>query len=85
MTKKIFGETDGIRAKVGDFPLRPNVLKTLGTAIANEMTAKEFLMARDTRLSGLWMSEGLTAGLKAGGIEVKDLGVIPTPAISKIL
>lgn len=85
MTKKIFGETDGIRAKVGDFPLRPNVLKTLGTAIANEMTAKEFLMARDTRLSGLWMSESLTAGLKAGGIEVKDLGVIPTPAISKIL
>ena len=45
MTKKIFGETDGIRAKVGDFPLRPNVLKTLGSAIAGEMQAKEFLIA----------------------------------------
>ena len=32
--KKIFGETDGIRAKVGEFPLRPNVLKKLGEAIA---------------------------------------------------
>ena len=85
MTKKIFGETDGIRAKVGDFPLRPNVLKTLGSAIAGEMTAQEFLMARDTRLSGLWMKDALTAGLEAGGIKVKDLGVLPTPAISKIL
>lgn len=85
MTKKIFGETDGIRAKVGDFPLRPNVLKTLGSAIANEMQAKEFLMARDTRLSGLWMKDALTAGLEAGSIKVKDLGVLPTPAISKIL
>ena len=85
MTKKIFGETDGIRAKVGDFPLRPNVLKTLGSAIAGEMQAKEFLMARDTRLSGLWMKDALTAGLEAGGIKVKDLGVLPTPAISKIL
>lgn len=85
MTKKIFGETDGIRAKVGDFPLRPNVLKTLGSAIAGEMQAKEFLMARDTRLSGLWMKESLTAGLEEGGIKVKDLGILPTPAISKIL
>jgi phosphoglucosamine mutase len=85
MTKKIFGETDGIRAKVGEFPLRPNVLKTIGTAIAGEMQANEFVMARDTRLSGLWMKDSLTAGLEAGGITVKDLGVLPTPAISKIL
>lgn len=85
MTKKIFGETDGIRAKVGDFPLRPNVLKTLGSAIAGEIQAKEFLMARDTRLSGLWMKDALMTGLEAGGIKVKDLGVLPTPAISKIL
>lgn len=85
MTKKIFGETDGIRAKVGDFPLRPNVLKTLGSAIADEMQAKEFLMARDTRVSGVWMKDSLTAGLEASGIKVDDLGVLPTPAISKIL
>ncbi len=85
MTKKIFGETDGIRAKVGDFPLRPNVLKTLGSAIAGEMPAKEFLMARDTRLSGLWMKDSLIAGLALGGVKVKDLGILPTPAISKIL
>lgn len=83
--KKIFGETDGIRAKVGDFPLRPNVLKNLGLAIADEMSAKKMLMARDTRESGIWIDEAITSGLSARGVEVEDLGVLPTPAVQKLL
>ena len=83
--KKIFGETDGIRAKVGEFPLRPNVLKKLGEAIADELTAKKIIMARDTRESGIWIDEAITTGLSSRGVEIKDLGVLPTPAVQKIL
>ncbi len=83
--KRIFGETDGIRAKVGQFPLRPNVLKTLGTAIADEISAKKMLIARDTRESGIWIDEAITSGLSARGVEVEDLGVLPTPAVQKLL
>ena len=83
--KKIFGETDGIRAKVGDFPLRPNMLKALGSAIADEMQAKKMLIARDTRESGIWIDESIVSGLSARGIEIEDLGVLPTPAVQKLL
>ena len=83
--KKIFGETDGIRAKVGEFPLRPNVLKKLGEAIADELAAKKIIMARDTRESGIWIDEAITTGLSSRGVEIKDLGVLPTPAVQKIL
>ena len=83
--KRIFGETDGIRAKVGQFPLRPNVLKTLGAAIADEISAKKMLIARDTRESGIWIDEAIVSGLSARGVEVEDLGVLPTPAVQKLL
>jgi len=85
MTKKIFGETDGIRAKVGTSPLRPNILKGLGVAIAEEMSLKKILMARDTRESGIWINACLADGLKSKGVEIEDLGVLPTPAIQKIV
>jgi phosphoglucosamine mutase len=83
--KKIFGETDGIRATVGEFPLRPNATKMLGTAIAEEMSAKKILMARDTRESGIWINESIASGLKERDVEVEDLGVLPTPAVQKLL
>jgi len=83
--KRIFGETDGIRAKAGDFPLRPNVLKALGSAIAEEMSAKKMLMARDTRLSGVWIDEAILSGLSEKGVDVVDLGIIPTPVVQKLL
>lgn len=85
MGKQIFGETDGIRAKVGTSPLRPNVLKGLGVAIAEEMNLKKILTARDTRESGSWIKDCLAEGLKKKGVEIEDLGILPTPAIQKII
>ena len=85
MGKQIFGETDGIRAKVGTSPLRPNILKGLGAAIADEMSLKKILMARDTRESGIWIKDSLAEGLKSKDVEIEDLGVLPTPAIQKII
>ena len=39
-------------------------------------------MGRDTRESGQPLAAALTAGLRAGGADVVDLGVVPTPVVA---
>lgn len=39
-------------------------------------------MGRDSRLSGDFLQGALTAGLMAAGVDVIDVGVLPTPAVS---
>lgn len=85
MEKRIFGATDGIRGKVGEAPLRPNVIKELGRAIAKNTYAKKVLLGRDTRESGIWMAEQITDGLQNAGAEVENFGILPTPAIQVII
>jgi len=41
------------------------------------------LIGRDTRRSGPMLAAAVAAGLAAGGAEVSDLGVIPTPGVSQ--
>jgi phosphomannomutase len=72
MEKRIFGATDGIRGKVGEAPLRPNIIKELGRAIAKNTYAKKVLLGRDTRESGIWMAEQITDGASAAGAEVEN-------------
>ena len=85
MEKRIFGATDGIRGKVGEAPLRPNYMYGLGTAIAKNLYAKKVLMGRDTRESGIWMSQQLQDGLKVVNAEAEDFGILPTPAVQAII
>ena len=85
MEKRIFGETDGIRAEVGKSPLRPNVMHNLGRAIAKHFNGGVALLGRDTRESGEWMREDMELGLKECGAKVEDLEVLPTPAVQKIV
>ena len=85
MEKRIFGATDGIRGKVGEAPLRPNIINELGRAIAKNTYAKKVLLGRDTRESGIWMAEQITDGLKSQNAEVEDFGILPTPAVQAII
>jgi phosphoglucosamine mutase len=85
MEKRIFGATDGIRGKVGEAPLRPNIIKELGRAIAKNTYAKKVLLGRDTRESGVWMAEQITDGLGAVGAKVENFGILPTPAVQVII
>lgn len=85
MEKRIFGETDGIRAEVGKSPLRPNMINNLGKAIAKHFHGGVALLGRDTRESGEWMRAEIVAGLEACGVSVEDLEVLPTPAVQKIV
>lgn len=85
MEKRIFGATDGIRGKVGEAPLRPNIINELGHAIAKNTYAKKVLLGRDTRESGIWMAEQIADGLNAEGAEVENFSVLPTPAVQVII
>ena len=84
MSRHYFG-TDGIRGKVGQFPVTPDFMLKLGWA-AGKVFAREgrskILIGKDTRISGYMFESALEAGLSAAGVDVLLLGPMPTPAIA---
>lgn len=89
MKRQYFG-TDGIRTKVPGSFLDSEFTEKLGYAIATYLhkhgqSQKPFLLARDTRTSGLELLNGLLKGLGKGGVVCIDLGVYPTPSLSSIV
>lgn len=83
--RKYFG-TDGIRGRVGEFPITPEFMLKLGwaagQAFKREGHRNSVLIGKDTRLSGYMFESALEAGLSAAGVDVKLLGPMPTPAIA---
>ena len=84
MAKKYFG-TDGIRGKVGEYPITADFMLKLGWA-AGKVFAREgsgfVLVGKDTRISGYMFESALEAGLSAAGVDTRMLGPMPTPAIA---
>lgn len=84
MDCKHFG-TDGIRGRVGDFPITPDFVLKLGWA-AGRVLAEEgegaVIIGKDTRISGYMFESALEAGLSAAGIDVVLIGPMPTPAVA---
>jgi phosphoglucosamine mutase len=91
MARKYFG-TDGIRGKVGEFPITPEFVMRLGYAAGRVLISKEHhlnkdkrptvLIGKDTRISGYMFESALEAGLCAAGVDVRLTGPMPTPAIA---
>jgi phosphoglucosamine mutase len=84
ITKKYFG-TDGIRGRVGQFPITPEFMLKLGWAAGmafRRLGACRILVGKDTRISGYMFESALEAGLSAAGADVMLLGPMPTPAIA---
>lgn len=79
---KLFG-TDGIRSVFGEYPLDRLSVKKLGNALDRLPQGNRILIGRDTRYSGEEIVRLLASG-KTGGMELVDLGVIPTPGLSYI-
>ncbi|MBN8728532.1 MAG: phosphomannomutase/phosphoglucomutase [Xanthomonadales bacterium] len=70
-----------IRGVVGT-SLTPGVARLIGRAIgseARERDLREIVVGRDGRLSGPEMVSALIAGLRSTGIDVIDIGAVPTP------
>jgi phosphoglucosamine mutase len=80
--RKLFG-TDGIRAVAGVAPLDKRTVYAVGVALAAKLGANaSVVMGMDTRESGPWIAATLAAGLREGGVEVANAGVLTTPAIA---
>lgn len=84
MSKKYFG-TDGIRGRVGEYPITPDFMLKLGWAAGmafRKMGTCKVLVGKDTRISGYMFESALEAGLTSAGADVMLLGPMPTPAIA---
>jgi len=84
MTRKFFG-TDGIRGRVGEYPMTAQVVMKLGWAAGKVLASKgnkEVLIGKDTRVSGYLFESALEAGLASAGINSRMLGPMPTPAVA---
>jgi phosphoglucosamine mutase len=85
---RIFG-TDGVRGIANDFvtaelalDLSVAAAHVLGDVGAFEGHRPVAIVGRDPRASGEFLSAAVVAGLASAGVEVFDVGVMPTPAIA---
>ena len=84
MSRKYFG-TDGIRGRVGEYPVTPEFVLRLGWAAGMAFRKHghcRVLIGKDTRISGYMFESALQAGLIAAGADVMLLGPMPTPAVA---
>ena len=81
--KKVFG-TDGIRGKVGEYPMTVDFTMRLASAIASTLTPNGGTVAigKDTRVSGYMFESALESAFVGFGLKVFLLGPLPSPAIS---
>ena len=84
---KLFG-TDGIRGRVNQYPMTPEMALRTGKAAAvffrSNASSKglKIVIGRDTRLSGAMIESALVSGLCSLGADVYLAGVLPTPGIA---
>ncbi len=84
---RLFG-TDGIRGEANLYPMDGLTAFRVGQAIA--VTIKEdagdrkpvVMIGKDTRISGDMLEGALSAGITSMGVDVRPVGVLPTPAIA---
>ncbi|MET0226278.1 MAG: phosphoglucosamine mutase [Dokdonella sp.] len=83
--KRYFG-TDGIRGRVGEWPITAEFMLKLGRAVGSVLAGTNgkpvVVIGKDTRVSGYMFESALEAGLVAAGADVRLLGPMPTPAVA---
>lgn len=83
--RKLFG-TDGVRGKVNNYPMVPEIALKLGMAAAavlrDDNRDFKVIIGKDTRVSGYVFEYALTSGLCSMGANVYLVGPMPTPAIA---
>ncbi|MCG5535362.1 phosphoglucosamine mutase [Ectothiorhodospira mobilis] len=82
--RRYFG-TDGIRGRVGEFPMTADFALRLGWAAGRVLGSRDggpVLIGKDTRVSGYLFESALEAGLSSAGVNIRLLGPMPTPAVA---
>jgi phosphoglucosamine mutase len=83
---KLFG-TDGVRGKANVYPMTAEVALALGQAIATVLRVpggerRRIIIGKDTRLSGYLFEDSLAAGICSMGVDVIQVGPMPTPGMA---
>src|SRR3990170_3159168 len=85
--RKLFG-TDGVRGIANVYPMTAEVAMQLGRAIAyvfkKEPRRHKIVIGKDTRLSGYMIENAMVAGICSMGVDVMQVGPLPTPGIAFI-
>jgi phosphoglucosamine mutase len=80
--------TDGIRG-VANEELTAELALKLGVAAAYVLSRHEkepqIIVGKDTRLSGDMLEAALSAGFSSMGAHVTSVGIVPTPAVARIV
>ena len=87
MTRRYFG-TDGIRGLTNTPPMTATIAMKVGQAAGKRFLrgphTHRVVIGKDTRLSGYMMESALTAGFTSVGMDVIQLGPMPTPAVAML-
>ena len=88
MTRRYFG-TDGIRGLANKHPMTSDVALRVGMAAGrvfsrNGSHRHRVVIGKDTRLSGYMIETALMSGFTSVGMEVFQLGPMPTPAVAML-
>ncbi len=88
MNRRYFG-TDGIRGRANAAPMTPEIAMRAGMAagytFSNSRSGAKggrVVIGKDTRLSGYMIESALVAGFTAVGMNVFQVGPMPTPAVA---
>ncbi len=84
--RKLFG-TDGVRGRANVHPMTAEMALKLGQAVAHHFRGRvrgrhRILIGKDTRLSGYMFEDALAAGICSMGVDVIQVGPMPTPALA---
>ena len=91
MTQRHYFGTDGVRGRVGQPPITPELILKLGWAAGRTLAAADgsrrgerpgVLIGKDTRISGYLFEAALESGFSAAGVDVYLCGPLPTPGIA---
>ena len=87
MSRTYFG-TDGIRGLANTVPMTAQVAMRVGMAAGHEFKNGEHrhrvVIGKDTRLSGYMIESALVCGFTSVGMDVFQLGPMPTPAVAML-
>ncbi|MEN0041020.1 MAG: phosphoglucosamine mutase [Pseudomonadota bacterium] len=85
--RKYFG-TDGIRGYANRSPMTAETAMKVGMAAGVAFKQGDYrhrvVIGKDTRLSGYMIENALVAGFTAAGMDVFQLGPVPTPAVAML-
>lgn len=91
MNKQIIFGTDGIRGNADTFPFCSEGLTRIGRAIGlwalekYKVARPKIMIGMDTRESGDRIKKELIAALVRFPLDVVDVGILPTPAVSQLV